>query len=824
MRQWQRGLATLLSVSMVSATSLAQAQSGEGDDLDALLADESAATDSAPEAAAAEAPAPASAPTVAPDANPEVVDTIPIPQAEEPLPESKPQRAHSRLVEEIVVTAQKREESVQDVPISIAAFSADALDARGAFDTKALATITPALSITEFGGYSFVYIRGVGTDAFVPSADPSVTTYVDGVFVPTSQGMATDFGGIERVEVLKGPQGTLFGRNATGGAISVITKKPGDEFEASSELQLGSYNERRAKGFISSPLTDSIGASLDLLYKEYDNQYTHASRKLPKTENKAARVRLNWHPSETFDIDAAYFHSEQDTLATLISKNIAPSPLGTAAGIQPQRDDYVANTDYETFLTGSQEVASLGVTWSLPWLDLKLFGSDQLNITPYTAYDFDGSPQPLVGFNAIDQFTDAQTAELQFVSRPDGFLGESFEWIFGAYYLKSEGGYKQINLQAANSVLQSGISQAGVENVPDILVDLIGSLDSTLNTNIGLKGTLGTDSLSYYSQITWHALDWMDLTLGGRYQDEDRFLTAAESFIYDANTGAKVPLFNFDLESSNTQNFSSKAVVSVRPKDGWMFYLSRSEGFKSGTYNIINIYNAPDYVKPELVTSYELGMKADFFDGLLRLNAAIFDNSVKDKQVSIVSVASGGAVSLSNAEEASVRGAEFDLVLVPFSEWNPGLVITANGAYIDGVYDKFTNGQGFDPQTGVYNENQDFSGKTIERNGKYSGGLGVVQTFAAGENGEMEVGVDAYYNSGYFYSPGNSDNYKEDPYTLTNARLSYLYQPWNLRLSAFGKNILNESYHTGLFQTDFGILSNLAYEAQYGLRVEWNFQ
>lgn len=750
----------------------------------------------------------------------ETVPTIPVDAPEAAEAEEGSPKSRNRMVEEIVVTAQKREENLQEVPVTIAAFSPEALDARGAFDVKALANITPALSITEFGGYSYVYIRGVGTDVFVPSADPSVTTYIDGIYVPNAQGMVTDFGGIERVEVLKGPQGTLFGRNSTGGAISVITKKPGDSFESSLQTQVGNYNERRVKGYVSVPLADSFGASADVLYKKFDSQYVHLTRDLPDEKSIAGRVRVNWHPTDNFDIDAFYFKSEQDGTGSFVANNIHVSPVGRASGVPEAPDDYIGRTDYPAYVDGYYEVKSVSSKWELPWFDIKLQGSDQLNLTRYTAYDFDGSAMPLIGFNAPNQFTDAQHAELLFASNKVGWGGDSFDWVVGTYFVQSKAGYRPLNLQVASTA-----TDAITPFLPAGLRDQFSSVfRPATETNVALQGILGTRSLSGFAQGTWHTTEWLDLTLGARYQQEDRYLVRSDtSFDYPLlNINQEVLQFPLE-EDNNRTNLTTRANISVKPGEDSLFYLSRAEGFKSANYNIASIYTAPNFIKPETVVAYELGMKKDFFDGVLRFNAALFDTKIKNKQTGIVSLIAGGAVRLDNAEKASVRGAEFDLLLTPFPNWNPGMVLTANGAYLDAKYDKYTMADGFDRETERYREDNDFSGAKIERTPEFSGGLGVVQNFEAGQRGEVEVGADAYYNDGFFYSPNNTDIHREDSYLLVSARVSYLYRPWDVRMTMFGKNLTNENYRTGEFQTDYGILSNRAYPVQYGLRLDWNF-
>ncbi|NKI16054.1 TonB-dependent receptor [Spongiibacter sp. KMU-166] len=734
--------------------------------------------------------------------------------AADATPESSPKKRNA-LIEEVVVTAQKREENLQDVPISIAAYTSEGLAARGATDTKDLATITPALSITEFGGFTFIYIRGVGSDSFIPSADPSVTTYVDGIYVPTSQGLLTSFGGIERVEVLKGPQGTLFGRNSTGGAINVITKTPGNEIEANISGVVGNYHEKRLKGFISAPVTEWLGVSADLLKDTIDHQYTHVSRKIPAEKSRSGRFRLNFHPVDSFEIDLSYFKSEQKGQGTLLTKNTDPSS-SLGATIPDEPDNREANSDFPAGLRGTHEVYAASIFLELPWFDTKLIASDQLINTSYTAFDYDGSPQPLVAFVVTPkEFTDAKSLELQALSNEFSWASDKLDWVVGAYYLESEGGFADINIPLTGPSLNTlGISG---------LLDTVGvDLNSAISPTIIATGLLGTESISGFAQATWHATAELSFTLGGRYQDEKRFLTKGE-LSYSNDGGEQTdPVEPFPLESDSRDNLITKAAVSYTPIDDLMIYTSYSQGYKSATYNIVNLATPPELVLPEEVEAYELGLKSSLFDRSLKLNASIFRNDIENKQTSIVSLTSGGVIEFYNAKSTRIDGIEADLTGVPFINSNSGFAITANAAYLDANYIKYTNAPGFDEENGLYQNGLDFSGNKVERTPDVSGGLGVSQLINLPHDSELEIAADWYYNSGFYYSAQNSENYREDSYSLLDLRLSYFHIPSDIKLTALVKNALNEDYHIGLFQTDFGINSSLAYETQYSLRLEWN--
>lgn len=771
-------------------------------------------------AAGEDEPAPAAAPDDTQASPSEPVETLPTMALDRPAPEavasSDAPRSKNRMVEEIVVTAQKREESIQDVPVSIAAFSGEMLDAHGIHNVSDLQQVTAGLQFGSYAGYPLIYLRGVGTDVFLPSEDPSVTTYIDGVYVPSSQGVIQGFGGIERVEVLKGPQGTLFGRNSVGGAISIVTRKPSDTFEVSAQAVAGNFDERRAKVYVTGPITSWLGANVDVIWSDVDHQYTHVDgRRVQPEQSLAGHVRVNFHPSDTFDIDLGYLDVDNEGAGTQVIKNIRPSQLGMTFGITPQEDNRKAESDHLGSFKASHELWTLAATWQLPWFDARLFGSDQVIRSFDTSLDFDGSPQPIAVFSAENQFTDAQTAELQIVSN-GGWGGESLEWVIGAYYLESVAGVDP-------GSFTGGPGSLSFLDLPPSVIDLL-TLPGGINPNNGVKfiiaGTMGTRSVSEYAQLTWKALDWLDFTVGGRYQTETRqlFKTQTEVVLTEDQTQT---LLQFPLDGARYSNFSPKAVISLKPREDWLVYLSWAQGFKSGTFNVVTLYSPGTYVEPEEVTTVDLGTKIDLFDNALRFNAAIFHSDIKDLHASFVSLAHGGAIAFQNAGKARIYGAEFDLTWVPLPEADPGLAVTANGAYLHSRYTEFENGDGFDEDTGVYTPNQDFSGNTVVRSPKWTGGIGISQIVPTAWDGEVELGVDAYYNSGFFYDSQNS--VEEKAYFLLNARISYLHRPWNLRLTVFGRNLTDENYHMAIFQSDFGEVSTLAYPAQYGVQLNWDF-
>ena len=779
------------------------------------------------DAAAAEVAPDASVSPIASAAPDAAIDSVALPTPAETTTAKSPATASVKMIEEVIITAQKREESLQEVPISVQAFSADALASRGIEDVTQIAEVVPAMQVTGVAGYNLLYIRGVGTDAFIPSSAPSVATYLDGIYLPSAHGFAQGFGAIERVEVLKGPQGTLFGRNSTGGAINIITSDPDPQvMQANASIEAVNYDSLGIKAYASAPATDWLSLSASAIYDQSREYYRQLNRDLDDAKTRAGRLKASIRPHDDVAIGLTYLKTRQQVLSSIITENNDPSLVGSSLGIPQTKDDYLSEVDYPATLRTTQTVYYGDITWTLPSFDTRLLLGDVYAYTPQVQLDFDGSSLPLAAFGSPNQYQDYQTAELQFLSNDHSWAADRFRWVAGLYYLRSEVGYKPAQLYAGSDFLDSVLTKyAGLPNPPA----LVGLLDRLAvdNTPLGpdgltldFNGLLGTRSYSGFVHGTWSFSDQLDLTLGARYQREKRFLVAADTNVRTPNDG-DVRVFSFALEGSRVNNVSPKAVLSYKPSDAAMTYVSWSRGFKSATYNIVNIYNPPDYVKPEEVTQYELGLKSDWLGGRLRINTAIFETTIRNLQSGFVSLLAGGAVTLENAGEARIRGAEFEATTIPFAIWNPGLVIGFNAAYLHGRYTDYDDGSGFQEGTGVFSGSLDFTGNAIARTPKWTGNLSVAQTLAVGEASELEVSVDTYYNSGFFFDANNV--VEEGRYVLLGAGVSYLYRPWNLRVIAQGRNLLDERYHYSRFPTDFGVSNTLAAPRTYSLRLAWSY-
>ncbi|HET8881803.1 MAG TPA: TonB-dependent receptor, partial [Solimonas sp.] len=309
------------------------------------------------------------------------------------------------------------------------------------------------------------------------------------------------------------------------------------------------------------------------------------------------------------------------------------------------------------------------------------------------------------------------------------------------------------------------------------------------------------------------------LTLGGRWQRETRRLVQS-----DVDVGAADALLGYSFKPAETRatNFSPKVSLDVRPLKDVLLYVSFQQGFKSGTYNIINIFAQPEYVKPEKVTAYELGLKSEWFDRTLRLNTALFQNDIHNLQTGFMSFTSGGAVNLENAGKARIRGVEVETVWQPLRRFDPGLLISGNASWLHAEYLDYENGRGFSETTGLAYGNGDFSGHRIVRTPKFSGAASISQSFEV-PGGQFELAGDWYHNSGYYYLAQNTPDTFEDAYDVVNARISYLYRRYGLRVTLFGDNLGDERYDLAQFHTDFGRQDSLAPPRTWGVRLNLDF-
>ncbi|HKY23320.1 MAG TPA: TonB-dependent receptor [Vicinamibacterales bacterium] len=758
-------------------------------------------------------------------------------------PAASPQRSDSRLIEEIVITAQKREENLQDVPISIQAFSAGALDARGVTSLSQLQQITPGMQYNTQVGYTQIYIRGVGTDSIINSADPTVATYTDGVYFPFAQNVTSSLGAIERVEVLKGPQGTLFGRNSTGGAINVVMKQPGPDFASSLSASYERFDTTKIQGYVNIPLWDPLAVSVSGVYYCGDSYYRPApesdSNGVPQDCTKGFAVKTKWAPLDGFYVQPGYTYTKISSGTAGLTPLTDPRPLGRLFGMTPTAPSYETRNDLTKPNIGAMRVTTLHAGLESDTIDSRLILADQ-KIVSRVPIDFDGTQYPYVTADTVGQFFNVKTAELQLLSKPDSWGADWMSWIGGLYYLDSSVGYDPVVLSLGGGVVRFLTEPGALGQIPTLtepLIDVVSGLPLAgqlvqyvdNGMQVAVTGILDTKSTAGFFQLTFKPADWWDVVLGGRLQQETRELVKANTSFraMPGETGGDVAIFTFPQQRKERHNFSPRVVIDFHLANDALLYLSYSVGFKSGTYNTLSLTTPSKYVRPERVDSYELGYKDTLLDGNLTLNTALFQSRVKNLQGQIISLISGGLASIVSQGEARIRGAEFDAVWEPMPSVIRGFVVTASGSYLDGRYTSFPDGAGYDEETGLYFDGtifptRDFTGNRTVRTPKITGALTLSQTFDL-QSGQVEAAVDGYYNSGFYFTAQNLPVSEQKSYALLGARASYLHAPWNLRLTIFGTNLTGTKYAIYSADTDFGTIKLLAPPEVYGLRLNWSF-
>lgn len=737
--------------------------------------------------------------------------------------------AQAYVMQTVIVTAQKREEDLQDVPISMQAFSGRSLAARGVDSVQQLGQVVPSLQITSTAGFPILFMRGAGTDNFVPSADPSVATYVDGIYSPLGVSTIANLAGIERLEVLKGPQGTLFGRDATAGAINLVTAEPGGQYHVYVEGEGGNYIARSARLAVSGPVTDWLAAGFSGIYSRRNSFYGDTQFAVQPELLEAGRVKLRFH-HDNLSLTLTGFRSRQEGAHDLIAKNVNPSPLGRLVGIRAEADNYLAQDDHQPQSNTYQDLVYGVLRWDLPWVDVRLLGSWQHSRAPYSSIDFDASPIPFAALATTNTFSQLRTAEMQLLSNEGGWDAEHLSWVGGVYFLDSRGGEDPGYLQLLPGALSGLGNLLNLPVVSPLLSDLqnlfnqLGLSNTPLGSNglsVAFRGVIGTRSLSAYSQATYRFTDWLDLTLGGRVQREDRFLTRSDTELVNLVGNGTTTLASTPLPAATAENFSPRAVLGLHPSNDSLLYLSYAVAYKSGTFNIVNLFSqsAPGYIEPERATSYELGAKSEFLHHRVRINVALFDGHTNNLQEGFVSLLSGGAVDFVTVPRATSRGGELEARWLPLTGPDP-LVLTLNAAYVDAKYATFLHGPGFQPGSGLYTGNLDLSGKRMVYTPQWSGDVELAQGFQ-GARGTFELALDEYFNGGYHTDAANT--VLEGPYALLSARAAYRHDPWKLKASLFGSNLLDRRYHDVNVQTDFGNVRTLGAPRQYGVRLEWEF-
>lgn len=690
-------------------------------------------------------------------------------------------------LQDIVVTAQRRAESVQDTPIAITALGGDQLEARGITALEGLNTAVPNLNFARFAGVAQVAIRGVAFDVINPGAEGRAAVYNDNVYISRPTAALANFFDVERVEVLRGPQGTLYGRNATAGAVNIISRDPTQEFEGYGRITLGNYRHVQVDAAVSGPLSETVSARLAVSTVDHSGYGENISfrQDVDDERTRAFRAKLLFKPSGTFSFKlTADYNNRNDASAGRHNMgdgqgrpDIVPRAIQLGEGFPDNPRDIAGYPiHYKREIYGIAGEAN----WEI---------ADAVTLTSITGYRDT--------FVRIESNTDSSTALLspqQLQEKSKQFSQElranvdlnGVKLILGGYYFHEKiDGYTFTQFDGAATLPGPPGFQLGT---PGVLI---------YGADFG--GKLKTDAYALFSQLDLDITDQLQLVLGARYSHERKAVN--EYSIVDLATlytGVRVDNYPRSIKEASFNSFDPKVTLNFKPSDDVLLFATFSQGFKSGGFALGGLLPA---FQPEKLRDYEVGVKADFLDRRLRVNLAGFYYDYKNLQVTKVN---GTVVTTENAANATIKGIEAEIRALPVDGLNLGL----NLSYLDAKFDDYLSTEPARPSLGV----QQLAGNRISQSPRHIVSADAGYEWQVG-NGEMFIRGDVTWKGRIYFSPFNRPEVSQKPYGVANASLGYRSEAgWEI--SAFVKNLTNTLYRTS---TNVGhVFGGYSLGGQYG--------
>ncbi len=601
-------------------------------------------------------------------------------------------------LEEIVVTANRRAENLQNVPISVTAVTGEALAATGTQSTLQLERISPGLQVYQVASSALPFLRGVGSNQSNPGFESPVALYIDGIYQAGKIGNIFDLPNIERIEVLKGPQGTLFGRNATGGAISIITRDPGPDPEFSAEVGYGRFNEVRGKVYAAAPITDTLGVSVSATARKSDGYIynTFLNKDANPSHNVMTTAKVVWDPTPEFTakLSGSYYEFSDPTGLSphVIAGTIPPGTHPTGAGglFVTNYDKYTMRSNHDTFVEThgwrvtadlQYDLGSVKLVSLTGYIDVQ---SKNLSNSPASesSSSYSGSATPSEMFSQ----------ELQVQSSTDGPLS----WIVGGYYSWTNEGFGDL---------------ISVANVPAPIrpADLLVPGASVTAFHVELR----TKAHAAFAEANYQITDQLRLTAGLRYTGEKRSIDGYRyNYIALPSAGnTNIPLYNTTIGTEplvfgrniaaasitdRSKTFSRvtwRLALDYQINDDMMVYASYNRGFKSGSYTATSLSATAVPVNPEVLDAYEIGLKSEFADRTIRFNAAGFYYDYSNIQVGLITGA--GITTVENAAAARIYGLDAELTWQPVPEFQIRTAVNL----LDSKYKSYDRAQVFLPRT-----------------------------------------------------------------------------------------------------------------------------
>lgn len=689
-------------------------------------------------------------------------------------------------LEEVVVTATKQEATAaQQTPLSLTVLSGDDLGTSHIDNVRSLGLRAPALVFANNGQWAQLYMRGIGSNNVFPGSDPNTTIYLDGVYLARPLTAFADFLDIDRIEVLRGPQGTLYGRNSAGGVINIITRQASQQPRLALAAEYGEYEKLKLTGSLSGPLVgESLLGSLAVLKSDRDGYVDNVASpgspgKLNDEDSIGTRGVLRWLAGKSVEVSlsADYFRADDHASAGKpFLADVQGNPIVMPPPFTPRRiaDPWTVSTTPDHAL--KQQTTTWGVAGRVQ-VDLPR-DMQFVSLSAYRELDFENT-----GVDADWTDVNALTGNLyesqhQF-SQELQLTGTSgaLKWLTGLYYLSEDDA-----LFVPSSAHLAGLILFGTE-------DLLSVNDAKVET----------EAWAAYANGTYALTDKLSVTAGARYSEEEKSIdTQAFLLVAGANPGFG-GFARRDRESWSA--WTPKLGIDYQWTQDRMLYASLTRGFKSGGFNALADQGA---FEPEYIWAYEIGIKSDWLGNRLRANASAFYYDYTDLQVQTFQDPSevGGAptIILKNAASATVHGVELELEALPVD----ALRLSAGVAFLDATFDEFLSARGSAPDVPI-----DVSGNRLSNAPKWAYSLSARYELAVADSGTLAFFAGYKWQDEIFFTQFNDRGNRQGAYGLLNAQIDFQTADGRWQFCLFGANLTDEVYYTGT--TDFSPLGVVGY-------------
>jgi iron complex outermembrane recepter protein len=692
------------------------------------------------------------------------------------LAQSTAVKETEQTLQEVVVTAQHVEENLQRTPIAIDVYSSQALKDAAIISVEGLTTVAPNIEFSESEGQPVITIRGISSRDTTEIGDPAVTVDTDGFYLNRPYSLDASLYDIDRIEVLRGPQGTLNGRNSVGGAINIVTSKPTHEFAAYTSFQYGSYNDLEAQGMVNIPVSDKLQFRASVLSASHDGYRNNgAELRGDDQDNKSVRLQIAFEPLSNLKANVSTEYTTErgtgDAVELIPYQYTDTGALihTVPSGINP----YSWNVPTQPYLNLSESQTRFAVNYDIGDIELTALGG--YDHTDYHHGTDQSNPNvtPSVYQWQLNQFPDTYNLEFRITSKAVG----PFQWQAGAFFFE-----ENAHLREADA---APLADGGYD-------DYFGFILSTK-----------TRSEAGYAQASYQLTDIIKLTGGLRdthdYKNESG---------YDGNLTADIPYEAPTFSDVSTSKLTYHAAIEAQITSSNMAYAKIDTGYKAGGFN----FGAASYA-PETVTAYEIGAKNRFLNDSLQLNLSVFYDDYTDQQVSsFTKLATGEPVALTlNAGASTIYGVEADIV----DKIGALGTLDVSADYLHARYTNFLGSP--DPSDPVApanllpSGNVQLAGNTPPQAPTWSLGMGFEHTWTI-PGGELTGRILSKYQSSYNFSFYNFPDTRQQAYTMSDLYLTYEPSAGHWRLTAFVRNLEN------------AVVFRDAEESQYAAAYAYQFQ